>query len=103
MACERKARFRHNTIAFWLSDEEKKAVEARIILSGLPKGEYYRQSILGQQIQINGGRYRSAKLAAELESLYQRASEHKDAAAMAELIQVLSELLAVWKAGEDNE
>lgn len=38
MACERKARFRHNTIAFWLSDEEKKAVEARIILSGLPKG-----------------------------------------------------------------
>ena len=24
MACKREDRFRHNTIAFWLSDEEKK-------------------------------------------------------------------------------
>lgn len=40
MPCKREARFRHNTIAFWLSDEEKKNVEARIILSGLQKGEY---------------------------------------------------------------
>ena len=42
MACKREDRFRHNTIAFWLSDEEKAEVEAKIILSGVPKGEYYR-------------------------------------------------------------
>ena len=48
MPCERKARFRHNTIAFWLSDEEKKTVEARIKVAGTEKGQYYRASILGQ-------------------------------------------------------
>ena len=31
MACKREDRFRHNTIAFWLSDEEKAEVEAKII------------------------------------------------------------------------
>lgn len=45
MACKREDRFRHNTIAFWLSDEEKSKVEAQIILSGLSKGEYYRRSM----------------------------------------------------------
>ncbi len=48
MACKREDRFRHNTIAFWLSDEEKAEVEAKIILSGVPKGEYYRKSVLEQ-------------------------------------------------------
>ena len=37
MACERKNRYRHNTIAFWLTDEEKKIVEARIKTSGLKR------------------------------------------------------------------
>lgn len=101
MACERKARFRRNTIAFWLSDEEKKAVETRIVLAGLPKGEYYRRSILGQQIQVTGGRYQSAKLAATLESLYRRASEEKNREAMEELIQILTALLKEW--GKDKE
>lgn len=52
MPCERNARFRHNTIAFWLSDEEKMIVDARIKISGVQKGEYYRASILGQKIEI---------------------------------------------------
>ena len=30
MACKREDRFRHNTIAFWLSDEEKAEVEAKV-------------------------------------------------------------------------
>lgn len=34
MACKREDRFRHNTIAFWLSDEEKSEVEAKL---------YYRE------------------------------------------------------------
>lgn len=97
MPCDRKARIRHNTIAFWLSDEEKKIVEARIVLSGLPKGEYYRRSILGQQIQINGGRYQSAKLAATLESLYQRAIKEKNTQDMGALVQILTALLDEWQ------
>lgn len=103
MACERKARFRRNTIAFWLSDEEKKAVEVRIVLSGFPKGEYYRRSILGQQIQVTGGRYQSAKLAATLESLYRRASEEKNREAMEELIQILTALLKEWGRMKNRE
>ena len=56
MPCKREARFRHNTIAFWLSDAEKKRVEARIILSGVQKGEYYRAAILGQRVVVDGSR-----------------------------------------------
>ena len=45
MACKREDRFRHNTIAFWLGDEEKAEVEAKIILSGVPKGELSKGSV----------------------------------------------------------
>lgn len=69
MPCERKARFRHNTIAFWLSDEEKQIVDARIKIAGIQKGEYYRSSILGQRVEIVAGRYRSDRLAMVLEKI----------------------------------
>ena len=69
MACRREDRFRHNTIAFWLSDEEKSQVEARIILSGLPKGEYYRRSILGQEVIVTAGNYMSNRVAKALEQI----------------------------------
>lgn len=62
MACKREDRFRHNTIAFWLSDEEKSKVEARIALSGLPKGEYYRKAVLGQEVSVVAGNYMSNRV-----------------------------------------
>ena len=52
VACNREDRFRRNTIAFWLSDEEKNQVEAKIILSGISKGEYYRKAVLGQEVAV---------------------------------------------------
>ena len=69
MACRREDRFRHNTIAFWLSDEEKSQVEARIILSGLSKGEYYRKAILGQEVIVTAGNYMSNRVAKVLEQI----------------------------------
>lgn len=69
MACKREDRFRHNTIAFWLSDEEKSQVEARIILSGLPKGDYYRKAILGQEVTVTAGNYMSNRVAKALEQI----------------------------------
>ena len=69
MACKREARKRHNTIAFWLSDEERMAVDARIKIAGIPKGEYYRSSVLGQQVNIVAGRYKSDRLAMVLEDI----------------------------------
>lgn len=97
MPCKREARFRHNTIAFWLSDAEKKRVEAKIILSGMQKGEYYRAAILGQRVVVEGNRYHSARLAAVLERMYanQTSQEKSD-----ELTAVLEELLTVWKKQE---
>ena len=84
MPCKREARFRHNTIAFWLSDAEKKRVEARIILSGMQKGEYYRAAILGQRVVVDGSRYHSARLAEKSNAL----------------TAVLEELLSVWEKQE---
>lgn len=69
MACKREDRFRCNTIAFWLSDEEKAQVEARIILSGLPKGDYYRKAILGQEVTVIAGSYMSVRVAKVLEQI----------------------------------
>ena len=69
VACKREDRFRRNTIAFWLSDEEKAKVEARIILSGLPKGDYYRKAILGQEVAVTAGNYVSNRVAKALEQI----------------------------------
>ena len=63
VACKREDRFRRNTIAFWLSDEEKNQVEAKIILSGISKGEYYRKAVLGQEVTVIAGNYMSVRVA----------------------------------------
>lgn len=96
MPCERKARFRHNTIAFWLSDEEKRLVDARIKIAGVQKGEYYRASILGQKIEIVAGRYRSDRLAMVLEKISEQ-MERGDVYECAELQTILQELLELMK------
>lgn len=72
MACKRESRQRRNTIAFWLSDEEKIMVETRIVLSGLPKGEYYRRSILGQNVTVVAGNYMSNRVAVVLEQILEQ-------------------------------
>lgn len=94
MPCSREARKRHNTIAFWLSDEEKRIVEARIKITGIPKGEYYRSAITGQEIKIVAGRYRSDRLAMALEELMRR-TENGDSEAIMEIHTTVKELLAL--------
>ena len=69
VACKREDRFRRNTIAFWLSDEEKSQVEAKIILSGISKGEYYRKAVLGQEVTVIAGNYMSFRVAKVLEQI----------------------------------
>ena len=69
VACNREDRFRRNTIAFWLSDEEKNQVEAKIILSGISKGEYYRKAVLGQEVTVIAGNYMSVRVAKVLEQV----------------------------------
>ena len=94
MACKREARFRRNTIAFWLSDEEKVQVEARIILSGLPKGDYYRKAILGQEVAVNTGNYMSNRVAKVLEQILEhlKNGNTEDEKLLLELIRQLLEI-----------
>lgn len=93
---ERLARERHNTIAFWLNDEEKQLVEARIEVSGMPKGDFYRAAVLGEEINLIGGRYKSDRLAKVLEKLSNQI-EGGDVKAYGELQEILRELLALIK------
>ncbi len=91
MACKREDRFRRNTIAFWLSDEEKAQVEARIILSGLPKGDYYRKAILGQEVTVTAGNYLSNRVAKVLEQILEhlKSGNTEDEKILLELVKQL--------------
>ena len=92
--CKREDRFRRNTIAFWLSDEEKAQVEARIILSGLPKGDYYRKAILGQEVAVTAGNYMSNRVAKALEQVLKQIENGntKDEKILLELVKQLLEV-----------
>jgi len=94
VACKREDRFRRNTIAFWLSDEEKAQVEARIILSGLPKGDYYRKAILGQEVSVTAGNYMSNRVAKVLEQilLHLKGGNTEDEKLLLELVKQLLEV-----------
>ena len=94
VACKREARFRRNTIAFWLSDEEKAQVEAKIILSGLPKGDYYRKAILGQEVTVTAGNYMSNRVAKVLGQILQHLKDGntEDEKLLMELIKQLLEI-----------
>jgi len=94
VACKREARLRRNTIAFWLSDEEKAQVEARIILSGLPKGDYYRKAILGQEVAVTAGNYMSNRVAKSLEQVLKQIEngDTKDEKILLELVKQLLEV-----------
>lgn len=64
-----KNRVRNQTVCFRTTLEERRQIEARIIVSGLPKGEYYRKSLLHQEISISVGKYQSDRLSLELRKL----------------------------------
>lgn len=64
-----KDRFRNQTVSFRVSPEERRQLEARIIISGMPKGQYFIQSLLQQQIQTAVDKYQSDRLSIELRRL----------------------------------
>ena len=104
MACKREDRFRRNTIAFWLSDEEKAQVEVRIILSGLSKGDYYRKAILGQEVAVTAGNYMSARVAKVLGQILEhlKRGNTEDEKLLLELIRQLLEICRNGNAPASN-
>lgn len=62
-------RKRNQTISFRMSPEERRQMEARILVTGMPKGQYFIESLLHQKIQITAGKYQSDRLAVEFKRL----------------------------------
>ena len=51
-----KDRKRNQTVCFRMTPEERRELEARITVSGLPKGKYFIQSVLYQEVKIAVGK-----------------------------------------------
>lgn len=67
-----KDRQRNQTVCFRATPDERREIEARITVSGMPKGQYYIQSLLHQQINIVVGKYQSDRLSIEIRRLSDR-------------------------------
>ena len=90
-----KNRKRNQTICFRMSPEEKRQMEARIIVTGLPKGKFFIDSVLYQKIGIAVGKYQSDRLSLELRRL--REQLEKKNLCVEELNEILSECRALVK------
>lgn len=92
-----KNRKRNQMISFRASLQEKQVIEARVKVSGMPKGEYYRKSLLSQKVEINAGKYQSDRLSIEIrrlrEQIEQIPKEHLEG--LLEEIKALLEQLDV--------
>ena len=67
-----KNRKRNQTICFRMTAEERRELEARITVSGMPKGKYFIQSLLHQEVKIAVGKYQSDRLSLEIKRLQER-------------------------------
>ncbi|MDO4168678.1 MAG: hypothetical protein Q4D45_02160 [Lachnospiraceae bacterium] len=67
-----KDRKRNQTVCFRMTPEERRELEARITVSGLPKGKYFIQSVFHQKIKIAVGKYQSDRLSLEIRRLWDR-------------------------------
>lgn len=67
-----KNRKRNQTICFRMTVEERRELEARITVSGMPKGKYFIQSLLHQEVKIAVGKYQSDRLSLEIKRLWER-------------------------------
>ena len=64
-----KDRLRNQTVSFRVSPEERRQLEACIILSGMPKWQYFIEFLFNQKICIVVGKYQSDRLSLELRRL----------------------------------
>lgn len=86
-----KNRLRNSTISFRVTPEERIQLEARIKVSGMPKGEYFIQSLLHQELNIAVGKYKSDRLSLEFKKM-------REALEMLSATEEIAELLKDCKA-----
>ncbi|MEG0408993.1 MAG: hypothetical protein RR623_08980 [Bacilli bacterium] len=63
------SRVRNKTFAFHVTEEERNKIEARILISGLSKTDYFIKTFLEQNIQLKVGKFHSDRLAVEIGKL----------------------------------
>lgn len=90
-----KNRLRNQTVCFRATPEERRQIEARITVSGMPKGQYYIQSLLHQRIEIIVGKYQSDRLSLEIRHLREQIGKlsGEDGKAANELLRSCEALL----------
>ena len=102
-----KDRLRNQTVCFRVTSEERREIEARITVSGKPKGQYYLQSLLHQQISIIVGKYQSDRLSLEIRRLKERIDEldkecaETDSEVLTNCKALLTELVDLMKNNTD--
>ena len=69
------SRIRNHTMSFRVSEEERRQLKARIMVTGLPIGRYILESSLHQKICIAVGKYQSDRLSIELRKLREQLAE----------------------------
>ena len=78
MARKDENRVRSKTVCFYVTPLEHTEIMARIKVTGMPKGEYFIQSLLNQKIYISVGKYQSDRLSVELKKLRETMDRLKD-------------------------
>jgi len=103
-----KDRLRNQTVCFRATSEERREIEARIAVSGMPKGQYYIQSLLHQQISIIVGKYQSDRLSLEIRRLWERIDKmgkecaETDTEVLTDCKVLLTELIDLMKSNTNN-
>lgn len=88
-----KNRLRNSTISFRVSPEERIELEARIKVSGMPKGQYFVQSLLHQRLSIAVGKYQSDRLSLEIKKLRETLDSISETEKIAEILKECHALL----------
>ncbi|MEG0959990.1 MAG: hypothetical protein RSE60_02810 [Erysipelotrichaceae bacterium] len=63
------SRVRNKTFAFHVTEEERNEIEARVLISGLSKTDYFIKTFLEQDIQLKVGKFHSDRLGVEIGKL----------------------------------
>lgn len=93
-----KDRKRNQTVCFRVSVDERRKMQARILVSGLPKGEFMRRCILEGSIGIVAGKYQSDRLSLELKRLRMHLEQSgNDLEVLEDCKALLEELLLLMK------
>ena len=87
-------RIRNHTMSFRVSEEERRQLKARIMVTGLPIGRYILESALHQIICIVVRKYQSDRLSIELRKLREQLAEtSKSSEELKELVTYCTYLL----------